>query len=227
MVVAGFAVTVLHYTQKEVLLDGVSSVLVKETKRQFYFLSRLQRYLYKWFKINIGDGYEKRTGFSFNWRNAEKSFIKTLKKYNPKDFHMIWTLGKGTLFRAHHSVLQCPEWHSKWHAYVHDPYPQQLYPRPYNFVPIGYKQKRYFFSAVTEKANTIVFPSLLLKEWMQSYFVSIADKSLIIPHQISKMEGIGSTTLPGYFDSKKFTILHGGNLLDLRCLLYTSDAADE
>lgn len=30
------------------------------------------------------------------------------------------------------------------------------------------------------------------------------------------MEGIGSTTLPGYFDSKKFTILHGGNLLDLR-----------
>lgn len=215
MVAAGFAVTALHYTQKEVQLEGVSTVSINEPKALFYFLSRLQRYFYKWFGINIGNGYEKRTGFSFNWKGAERAFAKALKKHDPKDFKTVWTLGKGTQFRAHHALLSCPDWHSKWYAYVHDPYPQQLYPRPYNFVPLGYKQKRHFFTEVTKKSKIIVFPSLLLKEWMQSYFVEIANKSLIIPHQISKVK-IEGNVLPSYFDSEKFTILHGGNLLDLR-----------
>ncbi len=215
MVAAGFQVTALHYTQKEIQLQGITTVCIKEPKSRFYFLSRLQRYFYKWFKVNIGNGYEKRTGFSFNWKCAENAFAKALKSYNPQDFEMVWTLGKGTQFRAHHAILKSAQWHAKWYAYVHDPYPQQLYPRPYNFVPIGYKQKRYFFNEVTKKAKTMVFPSLLLKEWMQSYFVSITDKSIIIPHQISKMPTL-ETALPSYFDTDKFTILHGGNLLDLR-----------
>ena len=215
MVAAGFEVTALHYTQKDITIEGIKTIGVTETKSAFYFLSRLQRYFYKWFKINIGNIYEKRNGFSFNWRGAEIAFVKALKKYNPQDFGMIWTLGKGTLFRAHAGVLRCPEWHSKWYAYVHDPYPQQLYPRPYNFVPIGYKQKRNFFAAVTKKAYRMVFPSLLLKEWMQSYFSTIEEKALIIPHQISEVT-VEEKQVPSYFKENYFTILHAGNLLNLR-----------
>lgn len=215
MVAAGFKVTALHYTQRAISLESIETVQIQEGKSLFYFLSRLQRYFYKWFNINIGDVYEKKYGFSFNWKGASHAFAKALKKYNPEDFDMIWTLGKGTQFRAHEAVLKRPEWHSKWYAYVHDPYPQQLYPRPYNFVPLGYKKKRYFFAAVTKKAHKMVFPSLLLKEWMQSYFVAIENKSLIIPHQISAIKAV-EAELPPYFDSSKFNILHGGNLLDLR-----------
>ncbi len=215
MVAAGFTVTALHYSQKDITLEGVDTVAILEPKSRYYFLSRLQRYIYKWFGLNIGNGFEKRSGFSFNWKVAEKAFAKALKEYAPENFDMIWTLGKGTQFRAHYAVLKDEQWHSKWYAYVHDPYPQQLYPRPYNFVPIGYRQKRSFFRKVTQKARTMVFPSMLLKEWMESYFVDIKEKSIIIPHQISKIE-IPETALPNYFDSQKFSILHGGNLLNLR-----------
>lgn len=215
MVAAGFEVTALHYTLKNITIEGINTIAVTEGRSIFYILSRLQRYFYKWFKVNIGDSYEKHTGFSFNWKGASYAFAKALRKYNHQDYKMIWTLGKGTQFRAHAGVLRCPEWHDKWYAYVHDPYPQQLYPRPYNFVPIGYKEKRNFFAAVTKKANKIVFPSLLLKEWMQSYFVDIKDKSLVIPHQISQL-GVENVQLPDYFKQDYFTILHAGNLLDLR-----------
>lgn len=215
LALAGFEVTALHYTQRDIKLEHIQTMQVKERKSFFYLLSRAQRYLYKWFKINVGDVYEKKSGFSFNWKVASHAFAKALKAYNPQDFDMIWTLGKGTQFRAHHAVLGCPEWHTKWYAYVHDPYPQQLYPRPYNYVPLGYKKKRYFFRDVTEKAHKMVFPSQLLKEWMGSYFVAIAGKSVIVPHQITEHKEV-VTALPSYFEAEKFTVLHAGNLLDLR-----------
>lgn len=215
MVTAGCKVTALHYTQKEIALPGITTIQVKEGKTRFYFLSRLQKYFYKWFGYNLGTRYEKKTGFSFNWKGAENAFAKALKNHNPSDYDMLWTLGKGTNFRAHASALKRPEWHSKWYAYVHDPYPQQLYPRPFNFVPHGYKKKRYFLRDVSQHAHKMVFPSDLLKDWMQSYFPAIEGKELIIPHQISDVV-VGSAKLPDYFDSALCNLLHAGNLLDLR-----------
>lgn len=216
MVAAGYQVTALHYTQKDIQLDGITTIAVPEKKSKYYFLSRLQRYCYKWFGVNIGDWYEKRSGFSFSWKGATHAFAKALKHYNPQDYDMIWTLGKGTQFRPHAALLKLPEWHNKWYAYVHDPYPQHLYPRPYNFVEHGYKKKRYFFIAVTEKAQKVVFPSQLLQEWMQSYYVAVADKSVIIPHQLTVEVVDDTIILPNYFDASKFNIVHAGNLLDLR-----------
>ena len=216
MVAAGFEVTALHFTQKDIQLDGMTTISVPEGKSGYYFLSRLQRYVYKWFGINIGDWYEQRSGFSFNWKVTVQAFVKALKRYQPEDFDMIWTMGKGTQFRPHATVLSLPQWHKKWYAYVHDPYPQHLYPRPYNFVEHGYKKKRYFFMAITEKAKHLVFPSELLKDWMQSYFVDIESKSVIIPHQLATRTLQKEAPLPSFFDSNKFNILHAGNLLDLR-----------
>ncbi|MFT5237334.1 MAG: hypothetical protein ACI9M9_000926 [Flavobacteriaceae bacterium] len=213
---AGYKITVLHYTQKEVQIDGMECISVKEKKGNFLFLlSRVQRLLYRWFKVDIGPWVDSRFGFSFGFFNDVKSLKKAVTNYNPEDFDMIWTLSKGNSYRPHKAVLSLPLWCSKWYAYVHDPYPQQLYPRPYNFVPYGYKKKRMFFRQVTIKAKRVVLPSLLLKEWLQSYYVALENKSLIIPHQIleHKFEDV---SLPDYFDPQKFNLLHGGNLLDLR-----------
>jgi hypothetical protein len=216
MAKAGYDVTVLHYTQKEMTIDGVLCISVKENRFSRHFLlSRVQRYIHRWFKYNIGVRQERKHGFSYTWINDAKTIAKAVNRYDPNEFAMLWTFGKGNSFRMHAGVLKTPKWHSKWYAYVHDPYPQQLYPRPYNYVPEGYKKKRYFFREMTQVARWVVFPSLLLKEWMQSYFVAIEGKSLIIPHQIATVSQTGAT-VPSYFSSSKFTLLHAGNLLDLR-----------
>ena len=216
MVKAGYDVTVLHYTQKKIVIDEVHCISVKENRFSRHFiLSKVQRYIYRWFKHNIGVRQERKHGFSYTWINDSKTISKAVSAYNPGDFDMLWTFGKGTSFRMHAGVLRVPKWHSKWYAYVHDPYPQQLYPRPYNYVPEGYKKKRYFFREMTQVAKHMVFPSALLKEWMQSYFIDIEGKELIIPHQIAEIPS-ANTELPAYFKASNFTILHAGNLLDLR-----------
>lgn len=216
MVKLGYDLTVLHYTQKDLSIPGAQCISVKENRRSWYFfMSRLQRYIYRWFKWNISEYQERRNGFSFTWKNDASAFAKAIKSYEPAQFDMLWTFGKGTSFRAHAGTLLVPSWHSKWYAYVHDPYPQHLYPRPYNFVEAGYKKKRYFFRDITEKAKYMVFPSALLRDWMQSYFVAIENKALIVPHQIAEV-GAAHEEQATSPSQDLFTLLHAGNLLDLR-----------
>ncbi|MCB0447738.1 MAG: UDP-glycosyltransferase [Gelidibacter sp.] len=214
---AGYAVTVLHFTQKELQLEGVACHAVKEQKNNVvYLLSRVHRLLNRWFKIDITNTVDKLFGFSFGFFNDANSLKSAIKHYKPEAYDMLWTLSKGNSYRSHKAVLGLPEWHEKWYAYVHDPFPQQLYPRPYNYVPHGYRQQRLFFRDITLKAKRIVFPSLLLKEWMQSYYAAIEGKSLIIPHQSSIDIENSDMGFPDYFKVDRFNVLHAGNLLNLR-----------
>lgn len=211
----GFQLTVLHYTRRDFSLDDIKTIQIKERKfTLYYFLSKLQKFVFKWFKLNLGDKVDHLLGFSFTFFNDAKSIAKSVNAFSPNNFDQIWTLSKGNSYRTHKALLSLPQWHDKWFAYVHDPYPQQLYPRPYNFVPSGYKQKRNFFRKITKKSYRLIFPSLTLKEWMQSYYVDIAEKSIIVPHQITIFDK--KVSHPNYFNSKLFNILHAGNLLDLR-----------
>lgn len=214
---AGYDVTVLHFSQKEILIEGVKCVSIPEHSLSLFFiLGRLQRLLYRWFKIDINNFVNAVFGFSFGFFSDVNSILKAVKNYKAEDYGMIWTFGNGTSFRSHAALLRKPEWYSKWYAFVHDPYPQDLYPRPFNFVEYGFKKKRNFFRDITIHAQRVVFPSLLLKEWMQSYFVDLEGKSLIIPHPLQdEPQGMpGKITLP--FKLSKFNIIHAGNLLNLR-----------
>jgi len=213
---AGYAVTVLHLTQKNIQLEGVTCVAVNERKNNIvYLFSRLHRVLIRWFKVDITNMVDKLFGFSFGFFNDANSLQRAVKKYNPDAYDMVWTLSKGNSYRSHKAVLGLPKWHHKWYAYVHDPFPQQLYPRPYNYVPHGYRQQRLFFRDITLNAKRMVFPSLFLKEWMESYYSAIEGKSLIIPHQVSSIK-VAEVPLPDCFNADAFNILHAGNLLDLR-----------
>lgn len=212
----GYEVTVLHYTQRDIKLNNINCISIKEKKITLnYLFSRAHRLLLRWFQLDISKYVDSIFGFSFGFFNDVYSLSTALKKFNPNDFDMLWTFGKGTSFRAHAAVLKNPTWFQIWHAYVHDPYPQHLYPRPYNFVEYGFMQKRLFFRDITENAFRIIFPSLLLKEWMQSYFKDVIGKSLIIPHQIMEHES-NKISFPPFFNSSNFNILLAGNLLDLR-----------
>jgi len=212
----GFEVRVLHYTQKEISLTGITCIVIPEKKWNFlYLLSRTERLFTRLTKISVNASLENWFGFSFTFFNDSNSIAKAIRKQ--KDFQpdLVLTLSKGASFRPHHAMLQLPELHDKWMAYVHDPYPFHFYPRPYNWIQPGYAQKEKFFKKVSECAKFSAFPSQLLKEWMGSYFESFLKTGVVIPHQIEKISTKG-ISLPDYFDTSKFTLLHAGNLMKQR-----------
>lgn len=212
---AGFILEVHHYTRKKINLEGIVCIEIKEKKwNLLYFLSRIQRYVQNYLGIIINKPLENIFGFSFTFFNDTKSISNHLRQiqFFPD---MILTLSKGASFRPHYSVLQLPEYHEKWLAYIHDPYPFYYYPPPYQWKEPGYKQKIEFFRNLSFRCTWAAFPSLLLSDWMTNFFSDFSTKSLIIPHQIDTSFP-PDVALPTFFDSEKFNIVHAGNLMKQR-----------
>ncbi|MFN4026761.1 MAG: UDP-glycosyltransferase [Flavobacterium sp.] len=212
---AGYTLKVLHYSHKEIQLQGINCELIRENKfSTYFFLSRMIRLFQRTFKRNINATLETWFGFSFTHTNDTRSIAKAIKQAQNFAPDLILTLSKGGSFRPHRAMLRLPELQSKWMAYIHDPYPFHFYPRPFNFVELSYKHKEAFMRQITEKAKYLSFPSLLLKEWMESYFPAVAEKSCVIPHQI-KVDNDPQLT-PEFFTENQFSLLHAGNLLQQR-----------
>jgi hypothetical protein len=212
---AGYEVFVYHYTLKEIQLEGVSCYAIPEIKYSpLYFLSRGQRIIQRKNSFNLAPFFEKKIGFSFTFFNDNRSILKALQKLSLQP-DLVITLSKGASFRPHYSMLRLPKWHSKWLAYVHDPYPFYFYPQPYKWLEPSHKFKESFFKEVAAKASYSAFPSQLLLEWMGGYFPNFLKTGILIPHQNSKVE-VQVADLPAYFDLSKFNVLHAGNLLDAR-----------
>ncbi|MCH3881940.1 MULTISPECIES: glycosyltransferase family protein [Tenacibaculum] len=213
----GYKVKVLHYSRKEIrLANNIECVNIKETKFSInYLLSRTQRVISRVLKVDMSNFLENIFGHSFTFFNDTKSISKALKEhYNSED--LIITLSKGASFRPHYAMLKLPTLQNKWLAYVHDPYPFHFYPRPYNWVEKGYKFKEAFFREVSVKAKYSAFPSLLLKEWMGSYYSNFLNTGLIIPHQNIESNKLADINLPNHFNATKFSLLHAGNLMKQR-----------
>ena len=215
----GYEIVVYHYTQKEILLNDIKCYSIKENKRFLYLLSRLQRVFTRITKINVNPVIEGLLGFSFTFFNDVKSIISFVKKNN-EDTDLIITLSKGASFRPHYALLKMKNYHNKWMAYVHDPYPFHCYPEPYNWVESGYKKKEAFFKQVSEKASYSAFPSLLLKEWMGNFYPNFLKTGIIIPHQNIELSKNDIIELPIFFEKQKFSLLHAGNLMNTRPPLF-------
>ena len=213
---AGCNLKVYHYSKKTIQLDGVECIKIQENKFSiFYLLSRLQRLFTRITNININPKVEATFGFSFTFFSDVKSIKKALRRVNTKDFEKVLTLSYASSFRPHKAILSYPEWHAKWWAYIHDPYPMHSYPRPYDWVEPGHKYKRKFFLAIVAKASKMVYPSHLLAQWMQSYYHNQKGKEIIIPHQMADVV-IDKGNLSNFFNPKKFNILHAGNMMSAR-----------
>ncbi len=144
LVKAGFEVRVYHYTRKDIQLGDIPCFTLKENRRSMlFFLSRLERYLRYWFKLKLNKYIEQAFGFSFTLFNDRNSIATGLRKINDFEPDLVLTLSKGGSFRPHHALLKIPKWHSKWMAYIHDPYPFASYPRPYDYVEPWHKEEIY------------------------------------------------------------------------------------
>lgn len=211
----GYNVTVLHFTRKPIQLDNIKCIEISERKRFYYLLSRIQRLINRYLKIKSSNFFENIFGFSFTFFNDTKSIAAAITKYYKQE-ELIITLSKGASFRPHYAMLSLPNFHNKWLAYIHDPYPFHYYPRPYNWVEPGYRIKEIFFRKVSEKAKYSGFPSLLLQEWMGSYFPNFLKTGIIIPHQNLEKDLRKELPLPNYISKTKFSLLHAGNLMKQR-----------
>jgi len=210
----GYQIKVLHYTRKEIKLDNIECINIKEKKGILYVLSRTQRIIQRLLKVNLSKFLENLFGHSFTFFNDSKSIAKAIKKYHTNE-DLIITLSKGASFRPHHALLSLPSLQQKWVAFIHDPYPFHYYPKPYDWVESGYKYKEQFFREVSEKAKFSVFPSKLLKEWMGNFYPNFLKTGIVIPHQTFE-ETVNNVSIPQYFDVNKFNILHAGNLMKQR-----------
>jgi glycosyltransferase involved in cell wall biosynthesis len=213
---AGFELLVYHYSRQEIQLDEIICVSIKEIKFSFlYFLSRAQREISKITKININPKIESLFGFSFTFFNDVKSIKKGLKKIENLETDWVLTLSKASSFRPHRALLGFPQWHSKWLAYVHDPYPMHSYPRPYDWVEPGHQYKRNFFLKIAANAFKLAYPSQYLAGLMEGYYLPAQGKTIIIPHQLNE-QNIEKVELPNFLNSKHFNILHAGNMMSPR-----------
>jgi len=209
----GFNLIVYHYTRKNIEIEGIKCVAIKEQKWNVYYLvSKIQVVIRRAFNYNIGTHFEKRIGFSFSFFNDVNSIKEALQ--NETDFEPDWvlTLSKASSFRTHMALLKIPKWHQKWLAYIHDPYPMSQYPEPYNWLSPGHQQQEEFFRQVAKKAAHAIFPSQLLKKWMGKFYPEFNKRGIVIPHQIS-IDSIGEENCPDYFKENFFTILHAGSLM--------------
>lgn len=212
---AGYQLQVFHFSKKEIVLKDIPTRAIKENRKSFLFLlSRLERYIRYFLKLKLHRPLENAFGFSFTLMNDRNSIVSELRKIDLKP-DLVMTLSKGGSFRPHHALLQMPEWHSKWLAYMHDPYPMHHYPRPYTWKEPGYEQKETFIRQVSKKAAFSAFPSQLLKEWMGQFYPDFLKTGMIIPHQNFQYEE-EEILFPEYFNPRNFNLLHAGNLLGAR-----------
>ena len=212
----GYQVTVLHYSRKEIAITGADVISIKEYKNSLvYVLAKLQMLFQRVTGRNINQWIEERRGFSFTHTYDVISIKKTLKRQIPSAYNVIIALSYASSFRAHRAILEMPQWHEKFLPYIHDPYPMHSYPRPYDWVEPGHQYKRDFFVDLYTVSHKIMYPSLLLSEWMESYYPTGKDKGVIIPHLITN-DLRDTQNYPPYFDKIKFNILHAGSLMSAR-----------
>ncbi|WP_245693418.1 glycosyltransferase family protein [Salinimicrobium catena] len=213
---AGYELVVYHYSQKDIHLEGIRCIAIRENRKSLmFFLSRLERQLRHKLNVDLHKPLEERFGFSFTLFNDRNSILDTLrssKEFNPD---LILTLSQGGRFRPHHALLKIPEWHHKWIAYMHDPYPMHHYPKPFTWYEPGYAKKENFVKQISERAEFSAFPSLLLKEWMTRFYPNFSKTGIIIPHQIDPVPE-KEINFPEYFNPAHFNLLHAGNLLGAR-----------
>ncbi|MCZ4318522.1 UDP-glycosyltransferase [Aequorivita viscosa] len=217
LAIQNFDIIVYHYSHKEIKINNVQTILIKEDPKDInYFLSRSQRVFQRLTKKNISKKLENRFGFSFIFKNDVNSMVESMERENPSDYDLVITLSKGASYRTHAALLKLPQWHNKWLAYIHDPYPFHWYPPPYEWTEAGSVQKERFFVQVARRAKWLGYPSQLLAEWMGQFDNAFIEKAVVLPHQMPKNNPKNNTSLPGFFEKDKFAVLHAGNLLKQR-----------
>lgn len=211
----GYEVHVIHHSMESGSRDHFTHEQIRIRKyAPLYLTGVITRLMHRHFRINLNKWIEPLFGFSAEFFSTSYAFARAIRKRGDQA-NLIITLSQGASFRPHYALLQCKGLHHKWLSYIHDPYPFHYYPRPYNWVQPGYRQKERFFLKMSENARWCAFPSQLLMQWMGAYFPKMEEKGILIPHQLSTIPPPSFDT-SGYWNNEDFNLLHAGNLMKQR-----------
>lgn len=143
------------------------------------------------------------------------------KELNTKKYDLIFVLGTGHDFHAHHAIARLNT-NVPIIAHIHDPYPYNQFPEPYKKEKATYVPLAKQFGKVMERADYISFPSLRLKEWMSNFYPVINEKSLLVPHPqcIIDVDAFEEKQYSSLELNDKFSLIHLGSLLGERNPLY-------
>lgn len=215
LIACGYDLKVLHYSRKEIPIDKTTTISIKEKKSSIYYLlAKIQIFTKRILGISLNEKTESRRGFSYTHTYDVASIQQAIQKENQDQYDWVLALSYAGSFRAHMALTKLPTWHRKFIAYIHDPYPQHSYPRPYDWVEPGHQQKRDFFVEMSRSAKYMMYPSKYLGDWMESYYHKSKGKAVIIPHQIPDVTVSNET--PDFFDEEKFTVMHAGSMMSAR-----------
>lgn len=149
------------------------------------------------------------------WVRSWKAAIENVLERD--DYDLIVALGVGAVFAPHFAMSKVKT-QIPWMAYIHDPFPFHHYPDPYRVKKKFSHELQYiYFDRVLRKATWVGFPSLRLKEWMQRYHPSIAEKSIVSPHvEFDKRSVVDEKNEILNLERSHFNLLHAGSLLGHR-----------
>jgi hypothetical protein len=118
--------------------------------------------------------------YLFGITRANKQSIKiwqssVQKILQSSDYDLVLTLGSGASFIPAYAMQEIKKVNDIKHImFIHDPYPLNQYPPPYQKKnSLAYQSVANRFGKVISSADIISFPSLRLKEWMSQYYPSI------------------------------------------------------
>lgn len=212
-----FDLRVYHYSFKSIQLPSIDTTSIIENRRNWRFiLSRLTRLTRRHLKVDLNKTVENLIGFSFTFLNDIYSFKKSLSSISIENADLLITLSQGASFLPHFAILEFPDYHSKWIANIHDPYPIAAYPKAYAFNDAGNQIKFRLMQQVLSKSKNVIFPSLLLSEWVSQFYEISETKKIIIPHQIDFNLSDSTADTLNIIDSNEFCLLHAGNLMSQR-----------
>jgi glycosyltransferase involved in cell wall biosynthesis len=174
--------------------------------------------------------------YLFGITRANKQSIKiwqssVQKILQSSDYDLVLTLGSGASFIPAYAMQEIKKVNDIKHLmFIHDPYPLNQYPPPYQKKnSLAYQSVANRFGKVISSADIISFPSLRLKEWMSQYYPSIINESIIQPHigltqeELKPILPINETVnLPKF--NNGIDIVHTGTLLGPRNPLYLIEA---
>ena len=205
-------VTATHLDQFK-QLENVDYKVIRENKKTFFEnlprISALPAYV---------------TGLNFTGKRIVESWkAEIVNKLKNDNYDLVVSLGSGSRFYTSYAMIEInKELYGKYLMFIHDPYPIDQYPPPYQKKSTYLtKMQSGLFGDAIKKADIVSFPSHRLMEWMSQYYSFIKNKYIIQPHLGSSLEELENilphqiqTTIPEF--NNGVDIVHTGTLLGPR-----------
>jgi glycosyltransferase involved in cell wall biosynthesis len=163
--------------------------------------------------------------FQFNYRfyRRRKAFNFRLKKILEKNYDLIMAFGGGGFFEPLHATSNQIGKFKKL-GYVHDPYPGDVYPKPYQSKSNTFSNKEKLkLQKIINRLDYIAFPSQYLSQWMNKFYTYPDYKVKIIPHLLpinNRKSTVSATIIDNFLDEYLIEednfYLHTGTLLKHR-----------